>query len=67
MANVYNERKRAIAEIDALIYDETPIALIIYKITAKYGFSAKIVRERLANLAELRAISPKSEVKNDGN
>jgi hypothetical protein len=53
MANYYEERKRAIYEIDELMKERMPIEAITYKICMKYGFSAKIVKERAKQLTDL--------------
>lgn len=63
MVNYYNERRRAIAEIDELLNRDTPIDAIIYKISMVYGFSAKIVRERVQQRDNLDVLIAKREGK----
>ena len=50
----YSDRKRALSDIDALIGDGTPVAHIVYKISLKYGFGAKIVNERVKLIDEIK-------------
>ena len=56
MANYYTTKIMAIRDIDEMYLNETPEKVIIYKITMKYGFSSKIVKERIKQIEEVHEL-----------
>jgi predicted transcriptional regulator len=49
----------AITDIDNMLSAGTSIEVMVYKITAKYGLSKKIVNERVEQLEDLKEIADK--------
>ena len=57
MTDFYKQRKEAINDIDKLLVEEKPKEAIIFYVAAKYGFSEKIVLERMKQREELSNVS----------
>ena len=64
MANYYQLRRAAFADIDFMIQEGKPIEYINWAITKKYGFSSRIVDERVQQIKELKAAQDFMEAEN---
>ena len=49
----YTQKKAAFIDIDTMISKGTSLPSIIFKISTKYGFSKKIVLDRIENHKQL--------------
>jgi len=43
----YETRRKAFNDIDSMINDKIPYDNIVFKIATRYGFSGKIVKQRM--------------------
>lgn len=59
MADYYERRVMAIKDIDTMLANEKPQEVIAFKIMAKYGFGSKLVKERVAQFADVAELKHK--------
>ena len=48
--NYYELRRKAFNDIDSMIEDKIPYENIVFKISTRYGFGEKIVKQRIEML-----------------
>ena len=56
MVSYYEYRVRAVKDIDSMLENMTPMPVIVYKISMKYGFSDKIIYERIKQIEDIKDI-----------
>jgi hypothetical protein len=61
MADYYERRVMAIKDIDTMLANEKPQEVIVFKIMAKFGFGSKLVKERVAQFADVAALKHNAE------
>lgn len=56
--NYYKERREAIMKIDKMLSEGVPTIVIKHKIILEYGYSGKIVDDRIKHFEEMRLSQP---------
>ena len=59
MTDYYKEKKRANSRVDELYSDGVPKEFIYFKIATEFGFSKKIVDERINQLEKVMELKKK--------